>query len=281
MAHPLPDNDFRSRRWVLDPDDFVFASTKRAQPPQNLVDEESWGRFISLPTDVSIMTSNDHGDLIRVLATLWENWILSDNTGEYALLTKPMLDVNDELHAAVFDALHGYYRQGISSLRTALELGVTATYINFNTTEGSKWDDGTLDITFGRFCNRLTSDPIIDALEQHLQGTTGETIFARGNQNTGQNPGWARTLYGILCNSVHGKPGYTLFDAWQSNGPVYSSEDFVKFSNLYFETVCLLIILVKLIDPQFEMTLELKTLFDGGIITRSSIADEAYKYLFR
>jgi hypothetical protein len=114
MPHQLPLTDFRSRRIVLDSDDFAVSDGKADPPPGDLVDDEIWDHLTTLPTDVSIRTSNEHGRHLRAQNDL----TIAFGDPVIAILDEPddpvrwaMRDVNDELYAATFDFLHGFYRQ--------------------------------------------------------------------------------------------------------------------------------------------------------------------------
>src|SRR5262252_312481 len=125
MTHALPLKDFRARRVVLDPDDFALSDGKSDPPPRSLVDKDVWDHLTTLPTDVSVRTSNTCGWALKAQNDVMSGW------GEpiIAILDEPddptlfaMRDVSDELYATTFELLHGFYRQGASSLRSCVEL---------------------------------------------------------------------------------------------------------------------------------------------------------------
>jgi hypothetical protein len=54
----LPENDFRSRRLILEPEDFAIGPDEADGVPPDLIDEPTWRSMISLQDDVSVRTSN-------------------------------------------------------------------------------------------------------------------------------------------------------------------------------------------------------------------------------
>src|SRR5262245_55869402 len=125
MSHALPLDDFRARRIVLDPDDFAQSDGKPDPSPRSLVDKEVWERLTTLPTDVSIRTSNICGWALKAQSDLTSAWaepiiVILDEPDDPTLFA--MRDVADELYAVTFELLHGFYRQAASSLRSCVEL---------------------------------------------------------------------------------------------------------------------------------------------------------------
>jgi hypothetical protein len=126
MTKPLPLDDFRAVRIILEPDDFALSFGKEP-PPSDLIDKETWQGITILPDDVSIRTSNHHGNLLKILYSLWGAWI--EAVGENQdFLYDTILDAADEFQATTFNSLAGYYRQAIGCLRSALELITIGAY---------------------------------------------------------------------------------------------------------------------------------------------------------
>ena len=121
MAKPLDMADFRAIRIVLEPDDFAVSSGKPDEPT-DLVDKDTWHGIIDLPDDVSIRTSNHQGTILKELYTLQSTWTTHAIGDEQDLLFEVLPYTIDELDAALFNALHGYYRQAIECLRNIVEL---------------------------------------------------------------------------------------------------------------------------------------------------------------
>ena len=126
MSKPLPLDDFRAVRIILEPDDFALSSGDDPSP-SDPVDKDTWQGITTLTDDVSIRTSNYHGKLLKIQYDLWGAWI--ESIGEKQdYLFDTLLDAVDEFHATTFNSLNGYYRQAISCLRSALELITIGTY---------------------------------------------------------------------------------------------------------------------------------------------------------
>jgi hypothetical protein len=51
--------------------------------------------------------------------------------------------------------------------------------------------------------------------------------------------GYARQLYGDLCNYAHSRPGFTDGDLRSSNGPIYVGRVFLEWYYAYLRTVSL------------------------------------------
>jgi hypothetical protein len=121
MSKPMPVQDFRAVRIVLEPDDFALGSEGPDPPPSDLVSPETWHALTVLPDGVAIRTSDHNGEALTEAYSLCCRW--SAATGdEVDALFDPMLDAGSDLENSIFNALHGYYRAGFSALRSALEL---------------------------------------------------------------------------------------------------------------------------------------------------------------
>jgi hypothetical protein len=59
MPKPLPLEDFRAVRIVLEDDDFALVPENPDHPPWDLIDRDTWNSIVTLPDDVGIRTSND------------------------------------------------------------------------------------------------------------------------------------------------------------------------------------------------------------------------------
>ena len=122
MSRYLPITDFRARRRILVRSDFGIA--EKAQPrPADLVDEKVWRSIVTLPDDVAIRTSNHHGKTLAQLNELNSAWILSIRMAPYREKMSPaMLEAYDEMQAAIYNCLTGYYRFSVGGMRNVLEL---------------------------------------------------------------------------------------------------------------------------------------------------------------
>jgi hypothetical protein len=124
----LPDSDFRSRRLVLEPEDFALGPDDTDSPPSDLIDEDTWRSMMSLQDDVSVKTSNEYGSALKQMWGFWSEWScvvgalqeLAPSVGE-APLCAAACDVGDEFQASISNAVVGFYRVAFSCLRNALE----------------------------------------------------------------------------------------------------------------------------------------------------------------
>ena len=101
MAHALPLEDFRARRIVLDPPDFAVSNPEDSISPGDRIDSRIWHSLMTLPTDVSIKTSDEHGTMFDSLYDLWAMW------GE------ALMPIIEEPHDAVLWAMRDVNRTGI------------------------------------------------------------------------------------------------------------------------------------------------------------------------
>ena len=278
MSNALPPEDFRAVRRVLEPDDFAFSSGDEL-PPSDLVDKETWYGITLLPEDVAIRTSNHHGDLLKMLYDLWKAWIEAVGENQDPLYAT-ILNAADEFQAAIFNALHGFYRPAISCLRNALEQITIGTYCQVcgKATDFAQWKAGENKISFRQSCDGLARAAAVQPLNAHLQATLSDSIF---NQKTKTyKGGWARRLYDELSDYAHTRPGFTNVDMWASNGPIYVREAFVSFGQMYLQTSELGFLLVKLGRPHFLLPQGALPIFGSAQVHPIKIARVAYEYLF-
>ncbi len=98
MYRPLPLEDFRAVRIVLEDSAFALAPEEPSSP-LDLIEKEVWQDIMTLPDDVAIRTSNDHGRVLRLLQEMWEVWIEAA-TGSEGPIRDGILDAADEFQAA-------------------------------------------------------------------------------------------------------------------------------------------------------------------------------------
>ncbi len=282
MPHPIPLEDFRSRRYVFDPEDFAWGPEEPDPPPSDLIEEDVWSGIMHLTDDVAIRTSNEYGTLLKWMYDLWGSWFEAIGE-EQDPIWHAMLDTGDELQAITFNALHGFYRQAIGGLRNVVELMTVGLDFQFRretaTEEFAKWRAGDLETLFGKACDRLIAATAVQPLRAYLKRELEDGIF---EQKTPERPGgWARRLYETLSNYAHSRPSYTMGDLWESNGPVFVPEVFVRTASLFFETVTYSYILVKLGRTRFELPESVGRLFSDEHIQPTKIAHLSYDFLYR
>ena len=278
MSKPLPLDDFRALRIVLEPEDFAFSSGEEP-PPSDLVDEETWHGITVLPDDVSVRTSSHHGSLLKILYDLWAAWIEAVGWNQDRLYDT-ILDAADEFQAVTFNALHGYYRQAIGCLRNALEQVAIGTYCQVcgKSTDYAHWRAGQVQISFSQACDGLGGASSIQPLNAHIRTTLGDSIFDQKTETYAG--GWARRLYSELSDYSHTRPGFTNVDMWESNGPIYVPEAFVSTAEMYLQASALCFILVKLGRHSFTLPQDALQVFGSGRIRPMKIARVAYEHLF-
>jgi hypothetical protein len=285
LSKPLPLDDFRAIRIILEPDDFVLSSGEDP-PPSDPVDKKTWHGITLLPDDVSVQTSNHHGSLLKALYVLWGAWLEALGKDEDPLYYT-MMDPADEFQAATFSALNGYYRQAIGCLRSALEQVVIGAYFQICSEDADgqdfeRWRSGEVPSGFDKACQRLNGAPALQSMNAHLIDTLGFSIFEQKTREA--EGGWARRLYSLLSEYSHTRPGFTNFDMWNSNGPIYVPKAFNYSAALYLQTAALGFIVIKLGRPDFNLPQAASQVFgseaEGLTILPMKIARVAYEYLF-
>jgi len=272
MTHALPLKDFRARRVVLDPDDFALSDGKSDPPPRSLVDKDVWDHLTTLPTDVSVRTSNTCGWALKAQNDVMSGW------GEpiIAILDEPhdptlfaMRDVSDELYATTFELLHGFYRQAASSLRSCVELMLDGCSKAVSKTSAS----ASPRFSFKASAGTIRSNARVQEVDSKLETNCGVRLFGDLTQPVGA--GWFGDLYGRLSELVHARPGRTLGDTWKSNGPIYVGEAVRDLHEVFFETVCAACVLACLGRPSLRFTKELDRALIATKVSPTKIELEA------
>src|SRR5262245_22965135 len=124
-----------------------------------MVDEKTWHRLMTLPSDVSIRTSDYHGSFLKCQRDILEHWVIATmpvpEVDERAdPVSWAMLAASDELEAATFEMLHGFYRQAAASLRSALELMIEGCARGLS--GESAMELGSERFSFGRLANEIS-----------------------------------------------------------------------------------------------------------------------------
>jgi hypothetical protein len=207
MSKNLALTDFRAVRRVLEPQ--VFASGGNNVPPTDLIDSEVWDGIMHLPDDVAIRISNHHGMRLKLLYSLWGDWLEAIGEPDHPdELFNCMLDAADCFQCMTFDFLHGYYRSAIANLRSALELVIIGVYGNVDPTNVDYlgWKRGTSELDFSRARKRLL---------EFVKGQPGGWLLQKG--------GFPARTFRDLCWFTHSRPDASDGALWQSNGPVYNN----------------------------------------------------------
>lgn len=227
--------DFRTRRNLLPDDAFAIVEGKYL-PGVDPIPLKEWNGLMNLPDDVVLRTADQQGRQLAQLYNLWGLWVESlplEVSPEVAYIFSPAWDAADDFQAATFAASHGYYRQGMASLRSALELMVTlAGFAVRDDRKGlRKWLDGEYETKFGNMKqflveSKLLSLELTDALD---------------------------TLWRNLCKYNHSYVEASNGEIWGSNGPIWVKDAFIKFYMTYRDVMALSYILVAVGWKEFRI----------------------------
>ncbi len=253
-----PSRDFRGIRQKLPPE--AFAIAQEPEPaPTDLIHDSTWAGLTNLPDDVSLRTSDHHGELLRKAYDVWGYWIdqildiqtLVDDPREDALALAG-LTVTDELQASTYLVLTGFYRQAIAVLRSSLEGLLAGAYFRAfpNKALFEAWADGHKQ---GRLWVRQMREKLAKVAPYSL--FEGE---AHADCLLGES-GWATFLYEMLSGFSHGRPFFvnqfgdripsSNVELWGgSNGPVYEPRSVRLWSASYFDVALLCVLLLGLAE---------------------------------
>ncbi|HEV3321491.1 MAG TPA: hypothetical protein VG147_04790 [Solirubrobacteraceae bacterium] len=254
--HPDAMNDFRTERHKLPPEAFAISSGPEPSPTDP-ADKATWTGIVFLPDDVSLRTSDHHGETLHRVYECWGNWV--GMILDVQSLCDPVRDplavatanASDEFQASIYAALTGFYRQAIGSLRPALEAMLAAVYFSVHREQDTidQWLEGHEDARFwiGRVRRQLAAEAPFLQFERE-----DGALFA--------DNGWFAWLYGIQSAFLHGRPAFTdqagtriettNAGLWNSNGPIYSHEAFVLWSRVFFNSLLLSALFVGLADSR-------------------------------
>ncbi|WP_186275877.1 hypothetical protein [Burkholderia gladioli] len=250
MVRLLASDDFRAHRKVLDSDDFALTDGEPDPPPRDLVSQEVWDGIMTLPDDVVIRTTSHLGKWVELLYDLWGGW--ANSLPRRSIVTQAMLDCADDFSAALFNLVHGYYKQAIAALRNALETMVLACECTLSGTVETwhEWQNGK-EIAFRKILPKLAANSKFFELEVRVRSLTRGGLFPDAGNIDG--PAWTRNLYQRLSNFSHARGNSTNGALWESTGPVYSEKGMRTACYLYLETYVLLVVLVKATLRRFRV----------------------------
>jgi hypothetical protein len=97
-------------------------------------------------------------------------------------------------------------------------------------------DDGAFK--FGSSANRLMSYPGVRDFEARMLTKNGDNVFRRKDSTKNDPGGFARRLFCELSKYTHGAPGRTEADLWQSNGPIFHPDAWVKWYWFFCKVIC-------------------------------------------
>lgn len=250
----LPMSDFRAKRLMLDDTDFAVA-TGKYPGPTNLIQESTWKSITSLPDDVSIRTSDKYGSQLE---TMWEYWgiwtrvVLAiqalHGDPRQSAVAWAACDASDEFQAGTYCALVGFYRVAFSCLRNVLEQMSIGTRLGIipDTNSFTDWRNGEDRIKFGWAADTLPQSQAVQALEQHIETSTGDSLFSQSPK------GLARRLFAELSKYTHGAAGFTDGDARESNGPIFVAQAFLAWRVASLKTCAVVLHELRLVYPQIK-----------------------------
>jgi hypothetical protein len=266
MSKKLPLTDFRAARRRLEPHEFALSDGRPDPPPSDLVAEDVWDEIVTLPVDVSIRISDHHGTHLKLLNSLWRDWIEAvGDPDKPDDLFDCMLSAVDCFQATHFTLLHGYYRAALSELRTAIEVMMIGTYGTLNPADKDylAWLGGTGDLSFGRCRKRLFGN---------LQKKAGKWMFERG--------GLFDNVYQTLCSYAHSRPDASDGTLWQSNGPVYNGNALRVTFGYVLTIYASSYLLVRLARPTFVVPRNSRVIFKMDWIPSHSLLVRAFTDLY-
>jgi hypothetical protein len=262
---------------VLTRSDFAI-TPKAATRPTDKVDKATWSGIVTLPDDVAIRTSNNHGSTLRQMYDLWGAWI--ESIGEIQDSLYPaMLGAGDDFQSATYAALTGFYRLSVSALRSALETTAIATWaqVTRNGAEYRAWRKGKSSLSFGKACDGLISPT--KKLGKYLRAKVNDNLFDQRTPAT--EGGFARRIHDGLSNFAHSRPGYTEWDFRRSNGPIYVGSVFKHVSWIQSETLGLCFVLFLIARPGATLPRDAVELFKDVKRVRSKVTRAAYKSIYQ
>src|ERR1700679_3580435 len=164
MTNPLQPDDFRVTRSMLPPEAFAISDGMDI-PPTDLVPEEVWDGIMHLPDDVALRISGHDGLRLRLLYSLWGDWVEAIGLERNDEIFDAMLDAAGCLQSSNFNFLHGFYRTALADLRTAFELTMIGAFGQLypDDSDYRDWKEGTADNFGFSSCRRR----LHQALEGH------------------------------------------------------------------------------------------------------------------
>lgn len=282
MSRYLPITDFRARRKVLVRRDFGLAEN-RQPPPSDPIEEKVWRSIVTLPDDVAIRTSNHHGKTLAQLNELNSAWTFSTLLPPYRESMSPvMLDANDEIQAALYNCLTGYYRFSVGGMRNVLELVAIGCWAEVcgKKKEFRDWRKGKVQLGLGTACDGLIAGAV--SLESHLKSTVNDSLFAHKNSTTrgiAMQGGYVRRIFSGLSEFAHSRPNYNDSHFRESNGPIYVKSAFDHVAWIHFETIATAYVLALIARPKMRISPVFRKLFADTKRVRSRVVRAAFLHL--
>ncbi len=248
----LPSGDFRATRDYLPGEAFALVSGQ-PDPPIDRIDENSWRAMFALPDDVVLRTTSFQGSLAGHCFDAWSALVdaFPQTRSDDSPVFEALLDLSDHLHSSTFSALHGFYRQAFTTLRSAMEIMVVTTRLSLfeGRTAIRAWryeEDSAARIYPTKDLDRLAKHSSVVRLNQAM----APTVFIEGHG--AQRQGWVWETYQHLSKFTHGIPGYTDAELWQRNGPIWVPSVFALYVRMMREVLGISVLLARLGDPELD-----------------------------
>jgi hypothetical protein len=263
MAKPLPNDDFRAIRVVLEPSDFAVGSEFPDPPPIDLISKETWNHLVGLPDDVAVRTSNNFGGILKEVSE-FQSELVNVSLALQDLITQAGLKVEgspichvllaatDELAASIYNGLIGYYRVAFSALRNVVENLAIGLHLELSSdlVRFQSWLAGDIELKFGWAADNAPQNKAVSDFETYLTAAITDNLF---RQRAGTNPGgFARRLFGKLSKFTHGGPGFTDGDLRESNGPVFVPPAFIDWAIAFIQVCAFCLIACRLAQPRLR-----------------------------
>jgi hypothetical protein len=276
MPKFLPNSDFRAKRRILLKSDFGLAEG-REQPPSDKIDKATWNHIVILPDDVAVRTTNHHGTVIKQISDLSHEWVRHSDESD-PIMFPVVLDAHDELDAALYNTVVGYYRVANAAMRSALELVTIGTWAKVcgKKSEFDEWQKGNIELSISRACDDLIS--ATRSLQDELAGIgVDDTLFAQRTKTS--EGGWVRRVFSGVSDWAHSRPGHTDFAMRNSNGPIYVRSAFNHSAWIQTETLGLLFVLLLIACPAIRFDQKVIDLFADLSKVKSSVTRGAFQVL--
>lgn len=236
-------DDFRARRNYLPEDAFALV-TGVYEGATDLIPEDQWHELMSFPTDVLLRTSDQCGTQLAQLNRLWGRWVetLPLEADVAPFMFNVGLDAGDDFNAATFNTAHGYYRQGMANLRSAMNgLTIAASFaVRRNEAGLRRWLSGESEPPkFGNARDILTTPLGADATNV------------------------LNELQAKLSGYVHSQASATNAMLWgASNGPVFERSSFRHVYGYFRDVMAMGFVLLSIGWPEFSIVDDLWPLFE-------------------
>ena len=266
MVQRVPLSDFRAVRHQLEPGDFAL-SEEPDPPPTYPIDKDTWYGITGLPDDVAIRTSDHNGHRLKLLHSLWGDWI--EATGDPLSpdeLFSCMLDAGEAFQCTNFLLLHGYYRAALAELRVALELVMIGAYGNLKPDDPDYmvWKTSGSELGFTRFRRRMHG---------MLRNEQCKWLVA--------DKEFPQRIFHDLSNFTHSRPNSSDGELWESNGPVYAQQAamLVFFTAVAVYATCYL--LVRIGRPNSTLPARSRIVFEADWVPNREGVAKAFEQLYR